>query len=363
MPVQPESTASSARYSSAASPTAEALTRIGRSLLTTVTSKPSSDRFLATDRMRVSLSPSRKPAGSELGSVWLSSTRSVPPSSPTGHRGVEPPLADPQVVEQPQRLPGEVAQLGVVPLGLELGDDDHRQHDLVLLEPQHGARVGQQDGGVEDERRGQVGGLWPLGREPACGPAWRGRGPQWLEEVATGGVVVRGQCLSLAQRALRRGAPTRERGAGTGLPHRGGAGSGPPPGARTCSIGWASPNAGRVLRVTADGTTRPTRGCATTRCVAAELTPLATMRALRRWYAAARASPAAVPAGRLSRRSGGCARRRRAGRGGSRRGGSRASRPRRSRTRCARSARAGNPDSRCSPEVRMTRSGSGWPLV
>ena len=32
----------------------------------------------------MSLSPSRKPDGSEAGSVWLSSTRIVPPSSPTG---------------------------------------------------------------------------------------------------------------------------------------------------------------------------------------------------------------------------------------------------------------------------------------
>jgi hypothetical protein len=63
-PVHPESTASSARYSSASSPTAEALTRIGRSLLTTVTRRPSAARFLATARIRVSLSPSRKPAGS-----------------------------------------------------------------------------------------------------------------------------------------------------------------------------------------------------------------------------------------------------------------------------------------------------------
>ena len=84
MPVQPDSTASSARYSSASSPQAEALTRIGRSLLTIVTIRPSLARLRATARMRVSLSPSRKPAGSEVGSVWLSSTRRVPPSSPIG---------------------------------------------------------------------------------------------------------------------------------------------------------------------------------------------------------------------------------------------------------------------------------------
>ena len=104
MPVQPDSTASSARYSSASRPHAEALTRIGRSLLTTVTSVALVGEVAATARMRVSLSPSRKPAGSDVGSVWLSSTRRVPPTSPIGHRRVEPPVPDPQVVEQPQRL-------------------------------------------------------------------------------------------------------------------------------------------------------------------------------------------------------------------------------------------------------------------
>ena len=116
----------------------------------------------ATARIRVSLSPRRNPAGSTLGSVWLSSTRSVPPSSPIGTGRVEPPLADPQVVEHAQRLPGEVPQLGMVPLGLELGDDDDREDDLVLLEPEHRARVGEQHAGVEHEGLADGAGL--LGR-------------------------------------------------------------------------------------------------------------------------------------------------------------------------------------------------------
>ena len=84
MPVQPDSTASSARYSSASRPQAEAFTLIGRSLLTMVTIRPSLAMLRATARMRVSLSPNRKPAGSEDGSVWLSSTRSEPPSGVMG---------------------------------------------------------------------------------------------------------------------------------------------------------------------------------------------------------------------------------------------------------------------------------------
>ena len=51
-------------------------------------------------------------------------------------------MVDPQLVEHAQRGAGEVAQLGVVPLALELGDHHHRQHDLVLGEPPQRPRVG-----------------------------------------------------------------------------------------------------------------------------------------------------------------------------------------------------------------------------
>ena len=64
---------------------------------------------------------------------------------------VEPAVLDAQLVEHPQRLPGEPAQLGVVPLALQLADDDQRQHHLVLGEAAERARVGEQDRGVEDE--------------------------------------------------------------------------------------------------------------------------------------------------------------------------------------------------------------------
>ena len=65
-------------------------------------------------------------------------------------RRVEPAVPHPQVVEQAQRLAGEVADLGVGPLALELGDHDHREDDLVLLEPAQGGRVREQDARVED---------------------------------------------------------------------------------------------------------------------------------------------------------------------------------------------------------------------
>ena len=58
--------------------------RMGRSLETTVTREPRAARAAATDRTRVSLSPSRTPSGSSVASVWPSSTRRVPPWSLTG---------------------------------------------------------------------------------------------------------------------------------------------------------------------------------------------------------------------------------------------------------------------------------------
>src|ERR1700733_1696587 len=133
MPVQPESAGSSARYSWAVSPIAAAFTRSGRSLLTRTTLSPSAARLRATERMRVSLSPRRNPAGSTDGAV-----------------GVQPAVLDPQVVQVPQGLPGEVAKLRMVPLGFQLGDDHHRQYHPVFGESADGRRVGEQDARVED---------------------------------------------------------------------------------------------------------------------------------------------------------------------------------------------------------------------
>ncbi len=99
--------------------------------------------------------------------MWLSSTRSVPPVVADRHRGVEPAGRDAQVVEQPQGRAGEVAELGVVALGLQLGDDDDRQDDLVLLEPEDRPRVGEEDRGVEDVgQRRRLG----AGRTSRCAP-------------------------------------------------------------------------------------------------------------------------------------------------------------------------------------------------
>ena len=126
--------------------------RSGRSLETSVTSWPSSARLRATARIRVSLSPSRKPEGSDVGVgvVQLDADRAAVVTD--RHRLVEPAVGDPQVVEHAQGRPREEAQLGMVALALQLGDHHDRQHDLVLGEALQRAGVGEQHAGVEDER-------------------------------------------------------------------------------------------------------------------------------------------------------------------------------------------------------------------
>ena len=63
---------------------------------------------------------------------------------------VEPAVLDAQLVEVPQRLPGEVADLGVVALALELGDHHDGDHDVVLGEAEERPRIAQQHRGVQD---------------------------------------------------------------------------------------------------------------------------------------------------------------------------------------------------------------------
>src|SRR3954471_12182763 len=84
IPVKPASTASMTRYSSVSRPTAAAFTRSGTSLVMRQTSRPSDRRFSATTMIRLSLLSLRNPVGSTPGSLWLSSTCRVPPSSPIG---------------------------------------------------------------------------------------------------------------------------------------------------------------------------------------------------------------------------------------------------------------------------------------
>src|ERR1700729_1848747 len=149
IPVQPESAGSSARYSWAVSPIEAALTRSGRSLLTRTTSSPSASRLRATDRIRVSLSPSRNPGGQYLGITVVQLDPDGSALVTDRQVGIQPAEFYPQVIQVPEGLTGEIAQFGVMTLGLQLGDDDDGQDHAVLGEPADRGRVGEQDAGVQ----------------------------------------------------------------------------------------------------------------------------------------------------------------------------------------------------------------------
>jgi hypothetical protein len=68
-------------------------------------------------------------------------------------------VGDAQLVEQAQGGAGEVAQLRVVTLALQLGDHHDGEDDLVLGEATQCAGIGEQDAGVEHVRAHQ----WSLG--------------------------------------------------------------------------------------------------------------------------------------------------------------------------------------------------------
>ena len=138
-------------------PTDAAFTRIGMSLETRTTSRPSADRLRATARIRESLSaPSsecrRNPAGSTDRSAVVELDVQRAAAVADRYRIVQPTVLDAQVVEHAERLPGEPAKLRVVPLPLQLADHDERQDDLVLTEAAQCSRVGEQHAGVEDVR-------------------------------------------------------------------------------------------------------------------------------------------------------------------------------------------------------------------
>ena len=91
----------------------------------------------------------RKPAGSTVGIAVVQLDVQRTALRPNGNRLIQPAVLEPQIVEQPQRLPGEPAQLVVVALGLQLADDHQRDHHFVLGEPGARPGIGQQHGGVE----------------------------------------------------------------------------------------------------------------------------------------------------------------------------------------------------------------------
>ena len=99
----------------------------------------------------MSLSPSRMPAGSTAG-VGVGELDPQRAALADRDREVESPVLDAQLVEDAQRLTGEVADLGVVALALELGDHHDGDHDVVLGEAEERPRIAQQHRGVQHVR-------------------------------------------------------------------------------------------------------------------------------------------------------------------------------------------------------------------
>ena len=60
---------------------------------------------------------------------------------PNGNRLIEPTVFQTQIVEHPQRLAGEPAELVVMAFRLEFADHHQRNHDLVLGEPRDGPGI------------------------------------------------------------------------------------------------------------------------------------------------------------------------------------------------------------------------------
>ncbi len=202
MPVQLGSPAWPCRYSSATRPTAAALTRSGMSLVTSVTSRPSaaSAERHGQDPGVVGVGPEADRQHRLVGVVQLHPQRAA--LVVDGQRLVQPAVLDPQVVQDPQRVAGEPAELGVVPLALQLGDHHQRQDHLVLGETQDRPRVGQQHRGVDHigtyGPRGRCGLLAGTGGTGFRGPDW------WL-----------GHCAAVERRMAGGGS-------GSGLGARGG---------------------------------------------------------------------------------------------------------------------------------------------
>jgi hypothetical protein len=60
-------------------------------------------------------------------------------------------VLDPEIIEQPKCLAGEVAELGVVPFSLKFRNDNNGNNDFVLGETQQRPRIREQNGRVNNE--------------------------------------------------------------------------------------------------------------------------------------------------------------------------------------------------------------------
>ncbi|MDQ1048278.1 hypothetical protein QFZ76_006514 [Streptomyces sp. V4I2] len=94
--------------------------------------------------------PEAVAAGQDAGVRVVELDTDGPAEVPDRDGSIKAAVLDAELVEQAQGLPGEVAEFGMVPLGLQFRDHDDRQHDFMLVEAVQGVRVGQQDAGVEN---------------------------------------------------------------------------------------------------------------------------------------------------------------------------------------------------------------------
>jgi hypothetical protein len=110
-----------------------------------------------------------------------------------GNGLIEPPVLEAKIVEHAERLPGEPAQLVMVPFGFQFTDDHEGDDDFVLCEPGACPGIGQQHGGVEhigpNGRISHVALLGPCGTARTPSAEYRGTrtgaGPVFVETTDT----------------------------------------------------------------------------------------------------------------------------------------------------------------------------------
>ncbi len=113
-------------------------------------------------------------------------------------RRVEPTVRDSQFVEPAERGAGEIAELRMIPLGLQLGNDHERQHDIVLGEASERGRIGQKYRCVHHVR--------PTGRRNGGRSGWAGPGAANGGDLRCGGRCLGGRRFRAGRTAIGHGA-------------------------------------------------------------------------------------------------------------------------------------------------------------
>ena len=150
IPVHSVSTASSARYSSAFRPTADAFTLIGQVLGHQRDRAPFGGEVQRDGKNARVIVAEAEAVGQRR---WIGVVQLDPNGAPeiVDRDGcIQAPVNHPELVKVAQGRTGEVAQFAVVTLAFKLADHHNREHDIVLVETSHRVRITQQDGCVDD---------------------------------------------------------------------------------------------------------------------------------------------------------------------------------------------------------------------